>query len=194
MTWSDEHERQVEGQVELPAIFAGPEPRAPVSPSLRKAATVLSVTGIIYTIFPNGMLLGFALWQSFDGFKLFLVIFALLPAILLRIDASDILHHVASARKRAPFTLLWVSLLEIIVLWLGVRVFNSFLAQTTFSLTEGFASSADRIPTYIPLGVFAAVAGTLVAIVYNLVTEADEAPVATPALPEVAPTDFPTER
>ncbi len=187
MAWSDEHERQIEGEVELPAIFAGAEPRTPVSPSLRKAAMVLSVAGIVYTIFPNGMLLGFALWQSFDGFKLFLVILALLPAIFLRVDASDILHHVASARKRAPFTLLWVSLLEMIVLWVGVRVFNSFLAQQPFTLHN--LNTADRIPTYIPLGVFALVAGILVAVVHNLLTTVDEVPVAVPAHPEVAPTD-----
>jgi hypothetical protein len=191
MTWSDERQPGVEGEMELPAIFGETEQRAPLPRPIATAAAILGVTGIAFTIFPNGMLLGFALWQSFDGFKLFLIILALLPAMFLRCEASDLLHRIPSARRRAPITMLWITLLELGVLWIGVRVFNGYLTHQPFTI-EGFTTATERIPAYIPLGIFAAITGVLIIAVYRLLN-APEALAATlpPAAADTTPAEVP---
>lgn len=190
----DERQPEVEGQIEMPAIFNEPGEAPPPPPRpLAVAASILRLTGIGYTIFPNGILFAMAISHGIDGSTLFLLILALLPAMFLRCEATDLLHLVLSARKRAPITLLWVSLIELGLLWVAVRAFNAFLAQRPFTV-QGLSATADRISPILPLGIFALIAGMLVYALHRQLTHPDLLDLAPPASRDDAPFTPPLKR
>ncbi len=180
---------EVEGQVELPAGFGAPEVELPpVSAPIATAAAILRVTGIAFTIFPNGVLLALAISRGIDGSTLFLLILALLPAMFLRCEASDLLHRVPTARRRAGITLLWVSAIELALLALAVRMFNAFLSGQRFTV-QGLTNTTDRISPVIPLGFFLLIIVVLALWVRNLLAQPDPVPAPAEAPTEPPPTE-----
>lgn len=178
----------IEGQVELPAGFGLPEnAQPPVPPAIATAAAILRVAGIAYTIFPNGVLLALAISRGIDGSTLFLLILALLPAMFLRCEASDLMHRVPSARRRAGITLLWVSGIELLLLGVAIRMFNAFLAGTRFNWRH-LATTGDRVSPIIPMSVFLLVIIMLVMWMRSLLVQPDPDPEPAPPTP---PADAP---